>query len=276
MRQYSLILGLSVLVGVIVLLLSASTLFFTPGVTFIDTDLHISSGDEVYVRTKMNFGSTEHMKNFPMAIGDWKGYTYDSTAITEQLGADAVVQMGFVSPGMYQPLFLTIVQAKAESSFHPPKICYSAQNYNTQEEGDEQVSVTEAGWIEESSITSIPFKKLVVAKESDGKITDRRVALFFYVKGNQFTTDEITMIRYEAIVPNEGSYEDILEREKQLAADTIPYMFEPASDENWDPVVLELAGWGIGGYFIIAFLLLVPVAIIAFPLTNWGRESAAK
>ena len=53
-------------------------------------------------------------------------------------------------------------------------------------------------------------------------------------------------------------------------------MFEPAEKEEWNPVVLEMIGWGIGGYALIVLLLSVPTAILIFPLTKWERGASEK
>ncbi len=273
-KKYSSILGVSILIVVLVFLLSSSDLFFASGVTFIDTDLYRSTGDETYVRTQMDFGDTEYMNQFPLQIGDWWGFPYDSEEVRKQLGADTAVQLGYVSAGVFEPIFLTIVQAKTDTSFHPPDVCYSGAGYDIYEEGQEYILISDPSWTQENSDMSLPLKKLVVVQESDGVVKDRRIALYFYVKGNQYTTDTITMIRYEAIAPLEGSYEAILDRQKRLAIDTIPFMFAPTEEEEWNPIVLEIAGWGIVGYFIIVFMLSIPLAIIVFPRTRWGRSSA--
>ncbi len=275
LKKYSSILGVSILIVVLVFLLSSSDLFFASGVTFIDTDLYRSTGDETYVRTQMDFGDTEYMNRFPLQIGDWRGFPYDSEGVREQLGADTAVQLGYISSVGYDPIFLSIVQAKTDTSFHPPVVCYSAAGYDIQEEGQEYILISDTHWTQENSDMSLPLKKLVIVKESDGVISDRRIALYFYVKGNQFTTDTITMIRYEAIAPLEGSYELILDEQKKLVVDTIPYMFAPDQEEEWNPIVLEIAGWGVAGYFIIVFMLSIPLAIIVFPRTKWGNSRGA-
>ena len=276
-RRYSLPLGLLALVLVVVLLLSAPGVVFSPGVTFIDTELHRSSGDEVYVRTKMDFGSQEHMATFPREIGDWSGYDYDATEVKEMLGADVILLRGYDRPGLYQPMFFTIMQSQTESSFHPPPVCYAAQGYSIQDEGKEKILVTDTSWTEApSSSMSVPLARMVVFKESDGEITERRVVLYCYVKGNQFTSDTITMIQGEALVPIDGSYDGIVDVEKDFIALTIPYMFEPAEVEEWSPLALHLAQHGAVGYFAIVLLLLVPVAIIIYPRVRVGRGSADK
>lgn len=267
-RRYSLGIGLFLLAGLIVLLLSSPGLIFSKGVSFIDTELTRSSGNETFVRTKMDFGSGEHMKAFPKEIQDWTGYDYDTTELEKAFGADVVLLRAYDEPGLYQPLFFLIIQSKTESSFHPPTTCYPALGYGIQEEGKEKISVTDTSWLEEgasSAYKSVLVKKLVVAKESGGEVIDRRVVLYYYVKGNRFTTDTITMVRVEALAPVDGSYDGILGVEKDFTAQTIPYMFEPGKEDTGKTLVAQLAGWGVGGYFAILLLLSIPVAVMVYP-----------
>ncbi len=265
-RRYSTVLGFLALILVVVLLLSTPNLAFSPGVSFIDSELHRSTGDEAYVRTKLDFGSAEHLDAFPREIGEWEGYDYDTAGVKQQLGADVALLRGYGRPGLYQPIFFLIMQAKTESSFHPPAICRLAQGYKIQEQGKEQVVVTDSSWVEPSSSSmSIPVELMVSSKESGGKVTERRVALYCYMKGNQFTSDAVTMIQVEALAPVEGPYDGILGVEKEFLATAFPFMFEPGEGEEQKPLAAQLAGFGIGGYFAIVFLLSMPLAIIVYP-----------
>jgi len=92
------------------------------------------------------------------------------------------------------------------------------------------------------------------------------------VKRNQFSGDDVTMLRVQALAPLEGPYESILNMEKDFLAEAIPHLFEPVDREKWSPLAVRLAGLGVGGYVVIALLLLIPVAIAVYPKTRWGRE----
>jgi len=270
-RQYSVILGIFVAVGITVLLLSSSDLIFSSGITFIDTELNRSSGEEVYVRTKLDFSSQEHMTAFPLSVNDWIGTEYDSTRWKEDLGADIILLRGYVPRSFSQPVFLLIMQAKTESSFHPPPVCYSAQGYEIQDKSKETITITETSWAESEGSKTVPVNKLVVIKESqEGDIIERRVVLYCYVKGNQFTTDTITMIRTEALAPIEDSYETSLINQKEFFNQAIPLMFEPAKQSEWHPIVMEMVDWGIGGYVVLAILICIPLGILIYPRTPWA------
>lgn len=277
-RRYSLVIGLLMLTCVVVLLLSASVSIFSRGVSFIDTELYSASGNEAYVRTKMNFGSLENVKTFPTEINEWRGYDYDASYYQDLLGADVVLLRGYTAPGVYQPIFLTIMQAKTESSFHPPPICYVSQGYKLDEQGKAQFEVSEASWAEEgvsASERSIPVKLLVASKESDGEVTERRVVIYYYVKGNKFTSNTVTMIELSGLAPVSGSYESILQVEKDFAAEIFPYMFTLEEDDNKETVIAQLAHWGAGGYLLIVLSICIPVAIGVFPwiIRTWLSDT---
>ena len=279
-KKYSLVVGISILIAVVVLLLSSSDLFFSSGVSFIDTDLYKSSGDEVYVKTKMDFGNSEHMENFPLQIEDWIGVKYDAGDWKELLNADTGISLAYTRPGLFPPVYLVIVQSESDTSFHPPDVCYQAQGYEIEGSGKESVVVDDPDWMEDSSRITVPLAKLVVYREAEnvdtGKtvIDDRWLVMYCYVKENQYTSDMVTMIRVSTRIPVEGSYGDHLGLEKQFFSDALPLMFQPEEEEDWNPVVMELADWGVGGYFLIVLLVSVPFGIMVFPKTRWGKGGA--
>lgn len=271
-KRYSMLLGLLALALVVILLLTTPAFLLSSG-NNIDSTLHHSSGDKVYVATEMDFGSEEHLNTFPMKIEDWQGFDYDTTEIKEGLGVDIALLRGYTRPGIYQPIFFLIMQAQTEFSFHPPSICYPSQGYEIEELGEEKVLVTDISGTETWLNTMIPLGKLVVFKESSGEVTDRRVILYYYVKGNLFTSDTVTMIQVEALAPINGSYEGILKVAKDFISLTIPYMFEPNEEREWNPLALQLAESGISGYLAIALLLTIPLAIMIYPMTRGHRDS---
>jgi len=275
-RRYSLVIGLFILTCIVVLLLSTSVSIFSRGVSFIDTELNRSSGHEAYVRTKMDFGNSEHVKAFPTEINDWRGYDYDASEYEKLLGADVILLRGYTAPGIYQPIFLTIMQAKTESSFHPPPICYVAQGYELDEEGKEEFLVSDTSWAEEGAFPTqrpIPVRTLVASKESKGEVTERRVVIYYYVKGNKFTSNTITMIEIAGLAPINGSYQGILQVEKDFAAQTFPYMFNLEEENKKDTVAAQLAHWGAGGYLVIVLSLGLPLAVIIYPRIKKPRRT---
>ena len=269
--------GIALFVLVILLLLTSPGLVFSPVTTFIDTELYRSSGNEASVRTKMDFGSQEHMSAFPTSVGKWEGYDYDTTKYVELLGADIMLLRNYEPSTFSQPVFFLILQAKTESSFHPPEVCVRAQGGEIQESGDVEVTVEDANWVQGSTNTSLPLKKLVIVKKAkDGTIKERRVMLYCYVKGNQFYSDTITMIQVEALAPLQGSYDATLHEEENFISQAMPLMFEPAKADTWHPLVIQLAEKGIPGYLIIAVMVLLPAAIIIYPRMRRKKDAAKR
>jgi len=145
--------------------------------------------------------------------------------------------------------------------------------FEVESEGKELVMVKDHNWKDTPSF-SIPMTRMIISRESNGRITERRVVLYCYVKGNQFTSDTITMIRVEGLAPISGPYDGILGIEKDFLAMAIPYMFDPGEGGEWKPLVLQLVEFGIGGFLLIALMFLVPVLIIIFPRIRWRKRSA--
>jgi len=164
---------------------------------------------------------------FPTEIADWHSVgSYNKSTLAGQLGADVVLSRDYSHPSAYQPVFLLIMQSRNRSSFHPPIVCYPALGYEIEEETTEEIPVSNASWASKPLFASwesrkeelgcfngsISAKRLVVFKESGGKITERRVVLYFYVKDNPLAADTFTMIRVSSMAPLKGS----LGRDTQL------------------------------------------------------------
>lgn len=271
-EEYSTIIGLLTLTFVIVMLFSTPSMIFAKTATVIDTELARASGDAMQVRTKMDLGSDDYMNKFPTELGHWKGSDYDTANLAAGLGADVMLMRAYTSPESYQPLFFLIVQSDNRSSFHPPIVCYPALGYTIVEEGKETipVSVQNVGWEEEFSVygkckkenASIPVKKLVVVKELNGKITERRVVLYFYVNRG-FTSNTVMMIRISALAPLSGSYEGVLEMEKEFMSEAFPHIFEFKEAEKL--IIYRFLDSGLLGWLVIIVLFLIPILLICYP-----------
>lgn len=276
LKHYHQVVGLLILAFVTIVMIGTPSTFVGSSVSFIYANLSNPTSNQVFVRTTMDFGDNQRMQSFPKEIGEWTGTDYDVASVQELLGADVMLMRAYTKPGLYQPLFFLAMQSKSRSSFHPPEICYPALGYEIQEEGDDQVEVTDAVWLEKplfpelapksmSIDTWLPLKKLVVTKGTNGEITERRTVVYFYVKLAPTGTesDAVTMIRVSAIAPTEGSYESILNAEKTLLADFIPHMFEFHEAETI--IILQLAKSGIMGILLILVSFFVPLALVFYP-----------
>ena len=269
---YSKIIGLLVLALVIIMLSSTPTMILTKSITTIGTELSHATEDETHVRTKMDFGSNEHMNAFPLQVGNWTAYDYDTTQLAEKLDTDTMLMRTYKNPALDRPVFFLIMQSTSRSSFHPPIVCYPALGYPVEDEGKVQVPVQNASWAEgqwlsERDVTfngTITAKKIVVGKETgEGTVVERRVVLYFYVKDRPFASNTVTMVRVSAIAPIEGSYDQVLDITKMFMGDTIPYMFE--LQEDLPPLYTSLASGSAIDKGVLGLLLLAPLTIIFYP-----------
>ena len=278
-EEFSLLIGLILLGFVSIFLLSSPSSILASSITTIDTELSHASGDAMSVRTQMDFGNNEQVAAFPREIGDWRGNNYETSKLEENLGADVMLMRAYSHPKIRQPVFFHILQSNNLSSFHPPIVCYPALGYTIAEEGKESISVPNVSWVEEPLFAiseskkdelggfngTFSVKKLIVVKESnaDGKVTERRVVLYFYVKGNPLSSDTVTIVRVSALAPVEGSYEGVLDICKDFMGDTFPYMFE--FQQGGAIIAVRLAKSGIAGWSVIAVLFALPFLIILYP-----------
>jgi hypothetical protein len=265
-RRYSLLIGILLLACAIVLLLSKPSTMFSREVSFIDDDPFNPSRDRFYVKTKLDLGNSDNLKNFPLDIGEWKGYDYDSSVWEKELGADAVLLRSYGKPGLYQPVFLQIVQGKTGDNVHPPLKCYTTQGYSIEEHVSDTLLISDTSWVEQGAPVSIPVKKMVVYKTSDNQTTERRIVLYWYVEGNRIASNTVTIIEISAFAPLKGSYEGILGETKDFAARAIPALFERTDDSaKGQTVMAQLIAWGALGYVIIFSLICIPVALAVYP-----------
>lgn len=272
LEEYSTTIGLLALTFVLVILFSTPSMLFAETITVVDTELAHASGNEIPIRTKLDFGSDEHVNRLPTEIGDWNGFDYNSADIASMLGADVMLMRAYSSPDSNHTIFLLIVQSTNRSSFHPPIVCYPSLGYTIEEEDGETVHIQSMSWAETPLFEeneddthfngTISTKKIVVAKKSGGKITERRVVLYFYIR-REFTSNTVTMIRISALAPIDGSYDDVLRDEKSFLVDLFPHLFEITETEKL--VVQRLMDSGVPGWIVIVVLFAIPILIICYP-----------
>ena len=283
-QAFRITIGAIVLTCVLTPLLSTPGMISPGGVSVIATELRGSSGNEIFVRTKLDFAHPETMKDFPQTIGQWHGTTYNWSRLKESLGADIMISRAYRHPDSSNTVFFLIIQGTNMSSFHPPIVCYPALGYEIIEEGEVKVPIENTLWAQEhwrSEMEGSIFKgemntkKLEVVKRSkNGEITERRVVLYYYIRDERMSVaKEITMVRLSALVPVSGSDQDALESMKKLAADTFPEMFEVKPEERMiaEMVVIK---YGVPGFLVIAMLVSAPIIFMLLPLIRKKRNGS--
>jgi hypothetical protein len=269
--QYIVLAGIGVLAIVVLLLLASPSSIFSSMVTVIGGDPNKSTTDQVSVITKTDFNDPEKMKLFPYDIGKWHGQDYDAGNMTGILKADIVLIRGYDPETFAQPLFLIVVQGNADSSIHEPHYCFP----NIVEQSREDLVVTNPSWSSGRSSITIPLNKLVSAPQNlNGQIKERRLVLYFYVKGNQLYDDSVTLVEIQGLAPLQGSYETTLNEEKEFISQVVPYMFEPGVNSNkWHPIAASMAERGAIGYIGIVVIVLIPVTMIVYPILRRRGKS---
>jgi len=262
--------GIALLTVVVLVLVASPNFIFTPAITVLGGDPNKATTDQVSVTTLTDLSDPERMKAFPLDIGKWHGRDYESAQYLEILKVQAVLIRAYDPETFTQPLFLIIVQGNSESSIHEPHYCFP----NIQEQAKEELVITDPKFTRGQPSVTVPLNKLVSARTNkEGRIIERRVVLYFFVKANQFYSDDVALVEVQALAPLEGPYESTLNEQKEFLAEVVPLLFAPASDEEWQPIARTLSEKGAGGWAVMAIMGLIPIAIMAYP---WIRGRAVK
>ncbi|MBT9162563.1 MAG: hypothetical protein DDT27_01122 [Dehalococcoidia bacterium] len=266
LRSYLPIIGLFLLVISVVLLCSDPEPVFSRGVSFVSTELGWKTGEETLVWAKSGFKSNERMMDFPRRVGTWEGYDSNPEAaadLRETLGASVFLMRTYRKPGLSPPVFFLIVQARESSAFHPPPVCYKGLGYRVEEDKDTvRISPGQAGDVHVGGV--VPMKKLWLTRITDGEVTERQIAIYCYLKGNQFTGDTMNLIRFSTLAPVDGPPDGVLRHMKEFAGLALPHLFE-VRDYQTEILFTRLAGEGTGGWLMIAVAFAFPGALITAP-----------
>ncbi len=279
---------LRIAIGLIVLVLMGVTLTSTPGSIFsrgvllIDTELRSSSGNERFVKTNMDWSGAEQIESILLDETDWQGFPIDMSDSQDQLGAEVLLTWACRHTSSPKSVWFLVIQSSDVISFHPPTVCYSALGFDIVSEDTIDVLVSGEGWASAEWVEwmvdkdlyqgTISVKRLVITKENEGEITEKRVVLYYYLKdGPVNLPKEVTMIRVSAIVPTSGSYDDILALEKKIIADFFPLMFVPRADET--SLGSQLLDEGVIGWLAILGMLGIPVGFMFYPVVSRKLKS---
>lgn len=281
-RRYTGLIGWCLL-ALIVIVLGTSTGDLRVGSSYIDTEPRQLSPHARPVLTRMNLGDAGQLSTLPREIGDWAGFDYPTAELTESLEADVILMRGYTKPGLFQPMFLLLMHSRSQSSFHSPISCYKNLNFQIEEEGIEPVHITDTSWAEKDPRKgkalvelespyigdTLSVKKLILFREADGKIVERRVVLYFYIK--EGISDKVSMVRVSALAPVSDSYDGVIEPVKELMNEVVPYLFEPRTEGRM--LIGVLADRGAAGYIILILLFSVPLGLIVYSWL-WARKVA--
>ncbi len=274
-RSFLPVIGVFLLAIVIVFLLSDPQILQSKGISLVSTELGKESQEETLVWAKSGFKDDQELLNFPARLGKWEGHDVsqqEMTELRETLDANVFLMRTYYREGFSTPVFFLIIQAKEASAFHRPPVCYKAQGYLVEEDEDRiQVNPRQM----ETDGTSdarvggvVPMKKLWLSKRESGEVSERRIALYCYLKGNQFTGDTINMVRFSTLAPVDGSPKGVLREMKNFAGLALPHLFELREHEN-RILFHDLVDRGLNGWLVLIGGLAFPIALTTYPF--WRR-----
>jgi hypothetical protein len=260
--------GIGLLVIVALILSISPAMIFSPTYTITGKNYRRVDPDRVVVTTKTDFSSGEQLSKLPLKIGKWDGTDYDTAYTQKALNTNSVLMRLYEPDTFTQPLFLTIVQAETNASIHRIDMgCLVDQGFTLQENDEEKMVLSDFSQVSGEPIVTIPLHKVVATKQStEGKIIERDLFLIFYVTGNRYYDNKITLIYVQGLVPITGGYSDTMQEEKGFLTELLPLLFQPTTSHRDDPLLIILYSLGIKGYVLIAILFLVPLSMIIYPV----------
>ncbi len=121
----------------------------------------------------------------------------------------------------------------------------------------------------------IPVNKLLVYKTNGNETVERRLVFYLYLKDVGFINHEFSMLRVSARISVNDRYDNIEREMEDFMSEVFTLIFEDTGEEG-EMVIGIIAGLGLKGYFILAGLFTVPLAMIIYPLAtrkvfNWGK-----
>ncbi|MFC2071781.1 exosortase-associated EpsI family protein [Chloroflexota bacterium] len=278
--------GLFILTFVLVILLYRPTPSLRGAFINIDTHLTGGSGKVSVAKLKISLNEQQHLDGFPYQIGDRQGTDDEEVEYLKKiLKADTLLLRMYTSDSFRQPIFLLIIHSPRSNSFHPPRVCYRGQGYSIEEESKDAIYVKDTALkkrIEEPSWDTlgewfsvkfgipvypaeIPVNKLIVYKTDKNETVERRLVYYLYLKDLEFTSHEFSMLRVSALIPVNGHYDDVEREMKDFMSEVLALIFEDYGEER-ERVISIIVGLGPKGYFILAALFVVPLAMIIYPL----------
>lgn len=273
------------------LLMSTPTMIFAKQVNIIDTELRESTGSAQRVLAKRDLGDVEQLSRIPTRLGPWNmSLEHDWDRVAEILNTDVLLSRDYAHPNLLQSTHLLVIQSHNVSSFHPAPVCYRVQGWLLPEDGGQTVSVPvpNATWAKESWLSdaesnvfsgNVSAKLLEVTKEdANGTVTDKRVALYVYLKQEDWhITNSVTWVRVEMVLPASSPATEALPLLQDLLGRALPELFT-FEDREEQTLAGSLASAGPGGWALLSLSVAAPLGYVAYAtvpphlLTPWRKR----
>lgn len=242
--------GIILLAGVLIYLLAPSGI---ADYTVVGTSYWHETKDRLLLKTAYNYNNIEEIKNFPTALGDWRGYDFRySASVYEMLNASILLSRSYSSHG--DLIWMDIINSKKGESFHDPKICYGG-SWNIVNESVETFHVT-------GNQTHLIFGEMRANRLdiTNKKNPNERQVVLYWFMFKRFSDEGVTMIRLSAPV-RDNPEATFAVMEKFLEDELFAAMYEAEAEEV---TVAErlIEEHGILGIIAMLILLLVPICLI--------------
>lgn len=269
-------------------MLSTPSTIFAQSVSLVDTELRERGTEPQRVLTKMELGDAASLESVSEELGAWRMTTeHDWDKVADILNTDVLLSRDYSHPNLIQPAHLLIIQSYNVSSFHPAPVCYRVQGWELPADGGRSVPVAvpnatwaESHWLSEAeprAFNGTIEAKLfdVVKRDDDGNVTEKRVALYVYIKREDWrVTNSVTWVRTEIAVTPDTTAEQAAPVLADLLGAALPELFH-FGDEDEDTLGFSLLTGGVPGIAAFAAMLALPAALgfplLKGPLMAWLR-----
>lgn len=265
-------------------LLSTPSMLFAKSVAMVDTELRESGPDAVRVLTRFDLGSQEQLDRIPTRMGSWTmTQERDWDRVADILNTNVLLSRDYRHPALFQTVNLLVIESTNVSSFHPAPVCYQAQGWTVPAGGGSKVAVpvTNGTWAQQPWLSdaeprafagNVSAKLLEATKIGpDGAVTEKRVALYVYLKEEDWrVTRSVTWLRVEIALPPSSPPEEALPILADLLGEAVPHLFQFEEQDELTIAQFALARYGAAASVPIIAAVGAPVAYIA--RTIWSAR----
>lgn len=259
-EEYSLIIGLLILVVVCIIFFSSPEDIFRTAVA-IDTSMHHKTQYERLVLTSYDFYDQSDIERFPKIIGRWEGREFEPTKYELRVLQPKILLLREYSkkqpiPGkpehvpMIRKIKFVLIHSGNMSSFHDPKICYRVNGWNVTDKGVEAINM--------SFMTGeLPYLNKIGIQQGSRE----EIVLYWFLWGEGVPRDKKNSIMVRISTPIIFSENESLDILKGFADESFPEMFKPKKRSSIISIQL-IEKFGIFGFILDALIIAIPFFIM--------------
>ncbi len=246
-QEYLTVIGLFVLVGVSILLLSSPEDIFS-SMMVIDVSQTQKTEYEMLVTTVFDFKKTEELDKLPKIIGGMESRDLEITESEHSMGA---VLKRMYSQGNRSVLFI-LLSSQNMSEFHNLEICYSG-SWNLTENVVEGIKAQKLG---EAGFDNIHVNKFLIRRGD----LEMVVLHWFMWDGGVVRSDKNFML-IQVATPVDQDRQEAIDSAENFTKDFFLTIYKPvAKTKKIGEQIIDV--FGVFGYLIDAVLILIPLLMI--------------